>query len=137
MAAFVLDASVAIADLSLDEDPARTFGLVDRAIDEPVAIPAVWYYEVTNVFTSKLRRGVLRPEQHRDMLVNLRDLRVECDPRDLQSQCEAACALSARHKITVYDAAYLELALRLKIPLATLDKALANAARDAGVAVLP
>ena len=137
MTAFVLDASVAIAGLSPDENNAASSDLIERAIIESVAVPALWFYEVANICMLKLQRGLLQPEEHRAMLTDIANLSVECDAGALQDQCEAASALALRHNLTVYDAAYLELALRLKLPLATLDTRLANAARTEGLTILP
>ena len=137
MAAFVLDASVAIAGLAPDEGNRACEALLDQAFVRAVAAPALWYIEVANISLVKLRRGLLLPEEHRAILTDMANLRVECDTEFLFRQCEAASALALHHKLSAYDAAYLELALRLKIPLATLDRALARAAREAGAEVLP
>ena len=137
MAAFVLDASVAIAGLSPDEASSSSAALIARCAQEGAVAPAIWFYEVANIAVLKLQRGVLTPEQYAILSAAFAKMRIERDVAGLQAQCEAASVLALRHTLTVYDAAYLELALRLKLPLATLDQELVRAARAAGVAVLP
>jgi predicted nucleic acid-binding protein len=104
---------------------------------EGAIAPAIWFYEVANIATLKLKRGVLTDEQYAVLSEAFAKMRVECDALDLMRQCEAASALARRHNLTVYDAAYLEVALRMKLPLASLDGTLVRAARAAGVQVLP
>lgn len=137
MAAFVMDASVAIAGLSADEDHRESRDLVERAISDGVVVPALWPYEVANILALKSRRGTISAESLKLALRSIRDflLTIENFKPDSEAFTEAI-ALAQTHRLTVYDAAYVEVALRRRLPLATLDARLLAAARAAGVTIL-
>lgn len=137
MAAFVMDASVAIAGLSADEDHRESRELVERAISDGVVVPALWPYEVANILALKSRRGTISAESLKLALRSIRDflLTIENFKPDSETFTEAI-ALAQTHRLSVYDAAYVEVALRRRLPLATLDARLLAAAHAAGVAIL-
>lgn len=137
MSAFVLDASAAIAGLASDEhDPAANDPVL-RAFRDVVVVPALWPLEIANILTVQMRRGRLPAADRLLALRTIRDFRLSIDTVDPRAeQFESVIALADAHRLTVYDAAYLELAMRLGAPLATLDGALADAARSEGVALL-
>ncbi|MBJ7414832.1 MAG: type II toxin-antitoxin system VapC family toxin [Niveispirillum sp.] len=86
-----------------------------------------------NIVAMNERRGRLSIDSSAEFLALLRDLDIEVD----QSPDQAAIlSLVRQHRLTAYDAAYLELAVRERLPLATFDRELAKAAQQAGVAVL-
>jgi predicted nucleic acid-binding protein len=89
--------------------------------------------ECINVLLSAQRRGRIDASQRLLLVerVSALPLRVDREPIDLRALDD----LASRHGLSAYDAAYLELAVRRALPLATLDKGLARAARAAGVAV--
>ena len=129
MAAFVLDAPTAIAGFASDEEEPAAAAVVSRGFADIVAVPALWPFEVANILALKVRRGTLPPADRLLALRTTRDLRLSIDPVDVRSEhFESVIALAEVHRLTIYDAAYLELAMRLGAPLATLDKALARAA---------
>ena len=136
MAILVLDASVAIAGLAPDESDSACVEIMARALSEAVAVPAIWFYEVANIFMMKYWRGLMSLDTLNHTLSSLSRLRVDYDAAGLQLQCEGALVLASHHNLTIYDASYLELALRLKLPLATVDRRLADAARNEGLQVL-
>ena len=137
MARFVLDASVAIAGFSPDEKQNASAELVEISMIDPVAVPALWFYEISNVLAMKVRRKTLTVAEHKTILQDLANILTESDSDNLLRDCTAASELALRFGLSVYDAAYLELAIRLQLPLATLDAKLADAARTSGVDVLP
>ncbi len=92
--------------------------------------PVLWWFEVRNVLVVNERRGRIDPPGSAVFLADLARLRIVLD-RDPDG--EMVLALARTHRLTVYDAAYLELGLRVDAPLATLDRKLAAAARAAGV----
>ncbi len=92
--------------------------------------PVVWWFEVRNVLVVNERRGRIDPPGTAAFLADLARLRIDLDR---QADGEMIVALARSHRLTVYDAAYLELALRVDAPLATLDRKLAAAARAVGV----
>ena len=94
---------------------------------------ALWCHELRNVLLVGERRGRLTEQETARFLRDTSGLRSSLDrtPDEL-----AVMALARWHRLTVYDTAYLELALREAVALATLDQALARAARAQGMAVL-
>jgi predicted nucleic acid-binding protein len=131
--ALVLDASiVACWCFPHEADP-----VADAALDEVGAsgaiVPALWWFEVHNLLLANERRGRLDPTGTAGFLTDLGDLPVQVD-RGPESG--TTLGLARAHRLTFYDAAYLELALRRDAPLATLDRRLAAAARAVAVRVL-
>lgn len=131
MSALVIDASVALA-WAFEEDltPALRF---ERLRHEPKTAPILWWYELRNVLVTGERRGRLTEIQTTRFLHELALVPIVLDRSPDEP---TVLGLARRHKLTVYDAAYLELALRAGAPLATLDAALARAARAEGVPLL-
>jgi predicted nucleic acid-binding protein len=128
----VVDASVALAWILPDERPAALAALQRIRDDEGLA-PALWWYEMRNGLVVNERRGRLSLEETERALRDLSSLTIAID----RSPDEAAVmALARRHRLTVYDAAYLELAMRRNLPLATLDAQLARAAQAERVALV-
>ncbi len=123
---FVIDASVTACWLMPDEvHPLATAAYEALAKDHAI-VPRLWWYEVRNLLVVNERRGRLSADKTDRALGVLRRHPIEFDHAPDET---AVLALARRHRLTVYDAAYLELAQRLAIPLATLDTALAVAAR--------
>ena len=138
MALFVCDASVAIAGLADDEADPACEQLLVRAIMEGATAPALMPYEIANILTLKLRRKLISAEGRRRALQSILALNLVIDVVDASSPAfSRTIALADAHRLTVYDAAYLELAMRLGAPLATLDTALAKVARAEKVEILP
>ena len=124
----VVDASVVLAPILKEARPRALAGL-DRA---EWVVPALWWFEVRNGLVVNERRNRVTEIETTGFLQRLSntDLTIDSSPDE-----GALMALCRKHRLTVYDAAYLELALREQLPLATLDTALAAAARREGVAV--
>jgi predicted nucleic acid-binding protein len=101
-----------------------------------IVIPALWYWETANSALLAIRRARLNHQEATDQLRDIRRLRITVDRDAMQRALDATVDLAARHSLTVYDAAYLELAVRLGLPLATLDGPLATAAQAEGVEVI-
>jgi predicted nucleic acid-binding protein len=137
MAHCVLDASVTIAALAPDELDQACGEILARTFEEPAAVPALWFFEVANIVALKYRRGLLLAAEKFAIAASIRALQIECDTSELAMRCEAASDLALRYKLSVYDASYLELAVRLNKPLATIDNALLNAAADIGFPTIP
>jgi predicted nucleic acid-binding protein len=96
-------------------------------------VPALWWFEIRNSLVVAERRGRVDASQSAEILAQLEALPVRYDR---EPESEAVLALARAHRLTVYDAAYLELALRLGATLATLDGQLARAAQAAKVPLL-
>lgn len=133
---FVIDASVAIAGLSPDEANVDAGVVVDRALTIGCHVPAIWPFEVENILALKARRALIAAEDYIRALQVLRDFRPTIDHHDIFASIAAARPLAETYNLTIYDAVYLELARRLRLPLATLDRRLAAAATQAGAALL-
>jgi predicted nucleic acid-binding protein len=130
---FVLDASIAACWAFDDEDhPAAALALERIRTDEAVA-PSVWWFEVRNTLIVGERRRRLTEADTAAFLHELSRLRVTIDraPREA-----VILALARQHRLSVYDASYLELARRGTLPLATLDTDLRQAAAALGIALI-
>jgi|SRR5215471_16959777 len=124
--AFVLDASVAASWAFPDELDWRADLAFDQARTEEAVVPALWWFEIRNSLIINERRKRISEDETTIFLreLSLHPIRVDRYPDDA-----ALLRLARTHRLSVYDAAYLELARRERIPLATLDSDLAKAAR--------
>ena len=96
-------------------------------------VPAHWVLEVTNGLLLASRRKRLQPLEHLEILARIGVLPIRVDPETVSRGWFDTLALAEEFGLTTYDAAYLELALRLQAPLVTLDATLAEAANKAGL----
>jgi len=138
---FVLDNSVVMRWLFADgseTDRAYANHVLDRLADPDAhaVAPAVWPLEVANVIARAEARHSLSESRSTEFLRLLEGLAVAVDPDTDKYACNTSLQLARRFQLSAYDAAYLELALRETLPLATLDVALKRAAHTAGVAFL-
>src|ERR1035437_7727546 len=99
-------------------------------------VPGLWKLELANILEMGVRRGRHDGAFRDATLADLALLPVRLDPETARQAGSAAVRLAERRKLTVYDAAYLELAQRRGLPLATLDKELREAASAEGVILL-
>jgi predicted nucleic acid-binding protein len=135
---FVLDCSIAMAWFFAAEATPACDKLLDRLNTDAQALVANhWPLEVGNALLMGERRKRCTPADTAHFLEILAALSIESDKETGSRACTASLSLARRHKLTLYDSAYLELAMRRNLPLATLDKDLRNAARKSGVEVLP
>ena len=135
---FVLDASVAIAWVHPGQSSAGTDSLLASVEDGATPfVPALWPLEVANALLSLERRKKLTRADRERALELLRDLPIEVDLEMAHLAFGELSALAAALAVSVYDAAYLELALRLKAPLACSDGPLRQAAALQGLKILP
>ena len=136
MTAFVLDASIALAWCFADEATPATDALLDRLADEEAAAPGLWRLEVANALTMAERRGRLSVAGLTRSVSLLQRLAVAIDPEGPDQAFRELLDLARSGRLTVYDAAYLELALRLGVPLASKDAKLRKAAGGLGLALI-
>jgi predicted nucleic acid-binding protein len=133
---FVLDSSATLAWVFQDE----THELIGQIFADVAAtgalVPALWRLEVANGLRNGLRRRRIDRADRDAALADLSHLRITVDPDTDRLAWSATLSLSDRFDLTTYDAAYLELAHRHAVPLASLDKALCAAARRLAVAVV-
>ena len=133
----VIDASVAISWCLDDEASPATDLLLDRVRESGAAVPSIWHLEVANVLLQAEQRQRLDFFGTTARFGLLSDLPIKTDPETEGRAWREISALARAERLTTYDAAYLELAIRASLPLATLDKALRRSARLLGVTVLP
>lgn len=133
---WVLDCSLALAWALPDETSKRA----DRFLAELpngslLWVPALWWYEVSNALTMAQRRRRLTESEARRIVELYEALPLQTDANLSPDAMWRFLALAKEHILSAYDTAYLELAQRKGIGLATLDKRLAGAARKAGIQV--
>ncbi|MDQ3779528.1 MAG: type II toxin-antitoxin system VapC family toxin [Chloroflexota bacterium] len=131
--AFVLDASMAMAWCFDDERTDVSEAVLLALSDDEAIVPAVWSSEVTNATLRGLRRNRLTPTQVLSFLRTLDQLVIIYSDPLRAGMIPHLLKVARDHELSAYDAAYLELAERLGLPLATLDVRLRAAAAQAGV----
>jgi predicted nucleic acid-binding protein len=132
----VLDSSVALTWCFEDERTLATLALLDQITETGATAPALWPLEVLNALTMAERRGRLDGTQRHQLAGFLRDLPVSLDQETADQAWTITMRLAERYRLTLYDAAYLELAQRLELPLATLDQELRAAGNALGITLL-
>ena len=131
--AFVPDASISACWAFQDEDhPDASLAFAQMRTQEAV-VPCLWWFEVRNTLVVNERRRRISESDTAAFLLNLTRLRIRVDRIPDEG---AILRLARTHRLSVYDAAYLELAQREGLPLATLDADLQEAAAGEGVALL-
>ena len=126
---------MALAWCLKDEGTGATAAVLRDVISHGAVAPSLWRLEVGNALQTAIRRKRITAEIRESALADLRALDVEIDSETDQRAWSATLRLAERHKLTLYDAAYLELADRRALPLASLDVALCAAAASIGVRV--
>ena len=130
---FVLDASIAACWAFDDEDYPTAANALERVRTDEARVPTLWWYEVRNTLIVNERRGRIAESDTTAFLRNLARLGVTVDPAPDEA---SVLELARRHRLSVYDASYLELAMRDSIPLATLDRELITAATAENLTLL-
>ena len=133
---FVLDCSISISWCLVDENNTYANQILDRMTEDHAIVPQIWSLEIANTFLVAERRGRMTSEQTKVALSLLQTLPIEVDPYTDTQALSATLELARHQGIAAYDAAYLELALRRNLALATNDRKLTEAAYRAGVNLL-
>jgi predicted nucleic acid-binding protein len=133
---FVLDASVSLAWHFEDQNSAAARHLANRASDEGVVVPAYWEFETANGLLRGERMGRTDAASIAQFIDHLNSLSVQIDTLEVNAAFEVALPFARETGLRLFDAGYLIVAVRNQLPLATFDKKLAGAAREAGVTVL-
>lgn len=132
----VLDSSVTLAWIYSDETTKALDQLFGTIAENGALVPGLWRLEVANSLTIAVRRGRIDADFRRAALSDLAQLDIRADPGTDARAWVETMELADRFRLTVYDAAYLELAEREKLPIATLDDDLRRAASTLGLSVL-
>jgi predicted nucleic acid-binding protein len=126
------DTAATAGDLVLDVSLSCAWCFADEA-----HVPALWLWETANVLVQAERRGRISGAASRTFLGLLKDLPISVDQPSTASVWHDTLALARSYRLRSYDAAYLELALRRGLFLASRNKALQAAAGAEGVPLLP
>ena len=130
---FVLDCSQTMAWIFPDEATPASDALRDSLLQDVAVVPALWHLEVGNVLLVALRRGRIQAADLTRIQAALQALPIEVDYEVPERVWKSILPLATQHGLSAYDAAYLELAIRLQLPLATLDQDLRAACATAKV----
>ena len=132
----VLDGSIALAWLFEDERTAPVAAVLQQVTEVGATVPSLWRLEVANALQMAVRRGRIDSAFRHASLGDLAALAIAIDSETDHQAWRTTLHLADRCRLALYDAAYLELAQRLDLPLATLDQELHAAAAALGVTVL-
>jgi len=130
---FVMDASLTASWHFEDEQSPATESILESLEHDSAYAPLIWWFEIRNVITLGERKRRATHEQTAEFVAFLLQLPIGLDSLP---DNDRVMTLARRHQLTFYDAAYLELAQREGIPLATFDKELVTAARAEGVPLI-
>jgi len=133
---FVLDCSVSISWIFSDEHSEYAEAVLSLLEYQQAIVPSIWLLEIANVLLVGERRGRITQVQTSQALLLLDALDITIDNQTENRAFSTILNLGREQKLAAYDAAYLELAIRLQLPLATLDKRLATAANRCGIFLL-
>ena len=134
---WVLDASVSLRWVFEDQATAATDDLLSRVSVDDVHVPSLWRIEIANAITRRFREGALADHEALGLINDPMTLPLVVDEAPDWARVLRIAGYAQLLGLKVHDATYLELAIRLNAPLATLDRRPADAARRMGVAVLP
>lgn len=137
MTGFVLDCSIAVSWCFEDEASDLCDALLERVRDEGALVPSLWHLELGNVMIQAERRGRVMSADVTTRLELIGDLPIVTDGETPLRALHEILALARAENLTTYDAAYLELAIRRGLPLATNDKRLRSAGKNTGVQIIP
>jgi predicted nucleic acid-binding protein len=132
----VIDASIALGWHFEDERTEAVDLVLERVTEDGAIVPVLWRLEVANGFRTALRKKRISLAFRDEALRSLAKLPISLDPETGAQAWTETLALADRFDLTLYDAAYLELAWRRTLPLATLDGGLRAAGQALGVALL-
>src|SRR5271165_5167578 len=137
-AEFVLDSSLTMAWCFEDEASPEIDEIQDWLITDARAyVPTLWHLEIANVlWTCERRKRITEADSVRFLAV-LKVLNITTDHETEQHAGQTTLGLARQHGLSVYDAAYLELAMRLGLPLASRDETLCKVAQAVGLSILP
>jgi predicted nucleic acid-binding protein len=133
---FVLDNSVAMRwCFKTEAHPYADAILQKLAMGVTAIVPTLWFYEASAVLARAQNKGELSADKAAEFLAELRALNIIADEESGARAFTDVHRIAVAYRLTSYDAAYLELALRRNLPLASLDADLVRAAKSAGVRI--
>lgn len=132
----VLDSSATLAWVYMDERSDAIAHVFDQVTSMGAWVPSLWRLEVANVLEMSMRRGRIDAAFRDATLTDLEFLPIQTDVDTEKHAWQSTLRLAERHRLTLYDATYLELAMRRRLPLASLDQQLRAAASAESVTLL-
>jgi len=136
MSSIVLDCSVTISWFMDDEKPSISLDILNKISEIGVIVPIIWQLEVANVLLTSERRKRITKEQRQSALYALNELPITIDQSISKHVWNETIELAERYNLSLYDACYLELSLRLGLSLATFDEKLKQVAKLACVSLI-
>lgn len=136
MSRFVLDNSVAMRWLLASKkkiDQMYAEKVLQSLVEVEAVVPHLWHLEAVNVLLGAEKRGELETAEVEGFIAQLESLPIQVDPLTAHQAFSRTLGLARAYKLSSYDAAYLELAIREGLPLAALDKGLQKAAKQSDV----
>ena len=131
---FIVDASVGYAWVYQGQATPETDHLLNEvAAGATVIVPALWFLEMSNVLLIAQRRHRLTATQRKAAMEKLTAMQFTVDEEGTRHAFGKTSELAEKHGLTIYDATYLELAVRRSLPLASRDEALKSAAKQCGL----
>lgn len=132
-----LDASLALAWTFADERSEAAIAVLQLVVADGACVPGHWHLEIANGMTTAVRTSRASIAERDGFLADLARLSIDVDAETADRAWTSTIELADLRGLTAYDAAYLEMAIRRRLPLATLDRQLLAAARNVGVETLP
>jgi len=126
---FVLDASVTLSWCFTDEHTPETNALLADSLNRDIYVPGLWSLEIGNILLLGLKKHRISSAGMTEFLSLLDSLEISTDPSTASRAFHQILSLAQEHYLTTCDAAYLELAMRMGLPLATKDKVLRRACK--------
>lgn len=123
---FVLDSSVAISWFMPDEN--SSLHILEKLSHDGAIVPSIWLLEISNVLLCAERAKRITLQQRQQALYYLKELPIKIDQPTIDRVWFHTLDIATEQGLTIYDASYIEIAIRYELPLATLDKALKRAA---------
>jgi predicted nucleic acid-binding protein len=133
MVALVIDCSMSVSWVLPDENSDRIQASLDVVAEKGAIVPAIWPLEFINTLLVAEKRGRISRKEQERILILIRKLPIEVDKYTSLHAWQETLELAQTYGLTSYDAAYLELSIRLSLPIASLDKQLLKAAEVCGV----
>ena len=133
----VVDISVVLAWLFEEDYTPEALEVLQRVEGDGMLVPPLWWYELENGILSGERRARRSAEESDSFLKLIYALPIQTDDAPQQQICDSIITIGRRFRLTAYDAAYLELAVRSRSPLATFDAAIRQSADKLGAKLIP
>lgn len=133
---FVMDCSVTMAIVLPDEKNKTFVSYVDPGRENTMLVPTIWHYEIANVLSTATRAKRITESELLEIKSILGGFPITTDDLSTNNCMNSTLNISREHKLSIYDAAYLELAMREGLPLATFDKQLIKIAKLVGLKII-